>query len=140
MTGSSCARIAAEQGRFDDAADWHDQALSRAQHGAYPGAIAQALSGMARAAGLQGRGDDAEAWHREALEIYRATGSVEGTAASLASLGSIAAIRGDHRSAVELYEQSLAEASLGRDQRAIALATEGRAGSAAILAREAVIT
>ena len=56
--------LAAGQGRFDEASDWHDQALSRAREGAYPGAIAQALSGMARAASLQGHADDAEAWHR----------------------------------------------------------------------------
>src|SRR5207253_9730794 len=49
-----------------------------------------------------------------------------------ASLGFIAADRGDHRAAGELHRRSLREAALGNDRRAIALAVEGLALASAL--------
>jgi predicted ATPase/DNA-binding SARP family transcriptional activator len=119
--------LAALEDRYDDAARWHAVGLDRARQGAYPGAVAQALSGAAHAAYRQGRLDVAEGQHREALATYEQTGSVEGVAASLASLGFIATVRGDHDAAEELHGRSLELGSRGGDRRAMALAVEGLA-------------
>jgi predicted ATPase/DNA-binding SARP family transcriptional activator len=120
--------LAALQGRFAEAEEWHGVALARAREGAYPGALAQALSAAAHTAFAQGHLDDAEAWHRDALEVFEASGSVEGAASSLASLGFVATARGDHRSAIDFHLRSLRDAARGKDRRAIALALEGLAG------------
>jgi tetratricopeptide (TPR) repeat protein len=133
-TSTSATRVgnlAALQHRFDDAATWHADALSRAREGAYPGALAQALGGIAHAAYLQGRLDRSEEGHREALAVYEAAESVEGVASTLAALGFIAAARGDHRTASHLHLRSLKEASRGNDRRATALAVEGLAAARA---------
>jgi tetratricopeptide (TPR) repeat protein len=133
-TSTSATRLgnlAALQGRFDDAATWHADALTRAREGAYPGALAQALGGIAHAAYLQGRLDDAEEGHREALAVYESAESVEGVASTLVALGFIAAARGDHHTASDLHLRSLSEASRGSDRRATALAIEGLAGARA---------
>jgi tetratricopeptide (TPR) repeat protein len=123
--------LAALEGRFDEAEEWHEIALTRAREGAYTGALAQAFSGRAHTAFRRGKLDEAEAGHREALAAYESSGSVEGVAASLASLGFIATARGDQPAAVDLHLRSLREAARGKDRRAIALALEGLAGATA---------
>jgi tetratricopeptide (TPR) repeat protein len=121
--------LAALQGRFEEAEEWHAVALARAREGAYPGALAQALSGAAHTAFQQGHLEEAESSHREALAVYESSGSVEGSAASLASLGFIATRRGDHSAAIDLHLRSLRDAARGNDRRAVALALEGLAGA-----------
>jgi predicted ATPase/DNA-binding SARP family transcriptional activator len=123
--------LAALEGQFEEAEEWHAIALARAREGAYAGALAQALSGMANTAFRRGKLDEAEAGHREALATYAASGSVEGAASSLASLGFIATARGDQPAAIDLHLRSLREAARGRDRRAVALALEGLAGATA---------
>ena len=108
---------------------WHATALSRARELGFPGPAAQALSGMAVAAGMRGRLDEAERLHREALAAYEAVGSVEGVAFTHACLGFLATKRGDVGEALELHRRSLAEAALGSERRAMALAVEGLAGA-----------
>ena len=121
--------LAANRGDFDDAGRWHATALSRARELGFPGPAAQALSGMAVAAGMRGRLDEAERLHREALAAYEAVGSVEGVAFTHACLGFLATKRGDVEGALELHRRSLAEAALGSERRAMALAVEGLAGA-----------
>jgi tetratricopeptide (TPR) repeat protein len=131
MLAARLGNLAALQGQFDEATEWYDTALVRAREGAYVGAEAQTLSGMAHAAFRVGHLDEAESRHREALAVYEASGSVEGTASSLAALGFIATLRGDHDSAVDLHLRSLREAARSNDRRAVALAIEGLADARA---------
>jgi hypothetical protein len=84
---------------------------------------------MAVAAGMRDRSDEAERLHREALAGYEGVGSVEGIAFSHAALGFLATKRGEVEEALELHRRSLAEAALGSERRAMALAVEGLAGS-----------
>ena len=95
MLAARLGNLSALQGRFDEAREWHDTALVRGSRGCLRGAEAQTLSGMAHAAYREGHLGEAESRHREALAVYERSGSVEGTAASLAALGFIATARGD---------------------------------------------
>ena len=121
--------IAALQGNFDEAAEWHELGLRRARDGEFPGAIAQAFSGMGEAARRSGQLGAAVAYHREALSRFEASGSIEGAGFSLACLGLIATEQGDPDLATDLHTQSLLKAHASSDQRGVAFALEGLAGA-----------
>jgi predicted ATPase/DNA-binding SARP family transcriptional activator len=119
--------IAALQGNFAEAAEWHELGLRRARDGEFPGAIAQAFSGMGEAARRSGELGPAAAYHREALSRFESSGSIEGASFSLACLGLIATERGDPELAVDLHMKSLVKAHASSDQRGVAFALEGLA-------------
>lgn len=133
FNGSSLAtrlgNIAALQGKFNEAAEWHELGLRRARDGEFPGAIAQAFSGMGEAARRSGQLGPAVVYHREALSRYEASGSVEGVTFSLACLGLIATDQGVPDQAIALHTQSLLKAHGSSDQRGVAFALEGLAGA-----------
>lgn len=121
--------IAALQGNFDEAAEWHDLGLRRARDGEFPGAIAQAFSGMGEAARRSGQLGPAVAYHREALSRFEASGSIEGASFSLACLGLITTEQGDPGLAIDLHTKSLVKAHGSSDHRGVAFALQGLAGA-----------
>ncbi|MEO8266610.1 MAG: BTAD domain-containing putative transcriptional regulator [Ilumatobacteraceae bacterium] len=123
--------IAALQGDFAEAAEWHELGLRRARDGEFPGAIAQAFSGMGEAARRSGGLGAAVAYHREALSRFEASGSIEGASFSLACLGLIATEQGDPGIAVDVLTKSLVKAHASSDQRGVAFALEGLAAASA---------
>ncbi|MEO5902286.1 MAG: tetratricopeptide repeat protein [Ilumatobacteraceae bacterium] len=125
--------LAALQGNFEEAATWHETGLSRARDNEFPGAIAQAFSGMGETARLAGDLAGANSYHREALARFEATGSVEGAVRSLACLGLVATTNGDPAGAVELLTESLVRAEASADRRGVAMAVEGLADAHAVL-------
>ncbi len=133
MLATRLGNLAALQGRFDEAAMWHERGLSRARENEFPGAIAQAFSGMGEAARRAGDLAAANSYHREALARFEASGSVEGAAFSLACLGLIATTAGDPSAAVDLLSASLVRAVDSSDRRGVAMAVEGLADAHAAL-------
>jgi tetratricopeptide (TPR) repeat protein len=133
MLATRLGNLAALQGRFDEAATWHEKALSRARDNEFPGAIAQAFSGMGEAARRAGDLPAATSYHREALTRFEASGSVEGAAFSLACLGLIATTDGDPATAIELLTASVVRAVDSSDRRGVAMAVEGLADAYATL-------
>ncbi|MCU1397166.1 MAG: ATPase [Acidimicrobiales bacterium] len=127
MLATRLGNLAALQGQFEEAATWHEKGLSRARDNEFPGAIAQAFSGMGEAARLAGGLAAANSYHREALARFEATGSVEGAVFSLACLGLTATTRGDPTEAIELLTVSLVRATESLDRRGVAMAVEGLA-------------
>ena len=138
MLATRLGNLAALQGEFEEAATWHEKGLSRARDNEFPGAIAQAFSGMGEAARLAGDVAAASSYHREALARFEATGSIEGAVFSLACLGLIATSDGQPAAAIELLTTSLVRASESSDRRGVAMAVEGLADARAALG-EAVI-
>jgi tetratricopeptide (TPR) repeat protein len=124
--------LAAAQDRFEEATTWHKTALERARERTYPGAIAQALSGIGVAAFRKGDLDEAAFRHAEALEVFTSSGSVEGVSFTLTQLGLVARARGDATTAIDLGLRSLERATSSNDRRAVALAVEGLAGAHAV--------
>ena len=133
MLATRLGNLAALQGRFEEAAEWHEKGLSRARDNEFPGAVAQAFSGMGEAARLAGGLAAANSYHREALARFEATGSVEGAVFSLACLGLIATTAGEPTAAIELLTASLVRASESSDRRGVAMAVEGLADAHACL-------
>ena len=112
--------------------------LSRARDNEFPGAIAQAFSGMGEAARRAGNLAAANSYHREALARFEATGSVEGAVFSLACLGLIATSDGEPTAAIELLTTSLVRAVESSDRRGVAMAVEGLADAHAALGEASV--
>ena len=133
MLATRLGNLAALQGRFEEAAEWHEKGLSRARDNEFPGAIAQAFSGMGEAARRAGGLAAASSYHREALTRFEATGSIEGAVFSLACLGLIATRDGQPTAAIELLTASLVRASESSDRRGVAMAVEGLAEAHAAL-------
>jgi predicted ATPase/DNA-binding SARP family transcriptional activator len=127
MLATRLGNIAALQGDFDEAAEWHELGLRRAREGEFPGAIAQAFSGMGEAARHSGQLGAAVAYHREALTRFEASGSIEGASFSLTCLGLIATAEGDPSAAIDLQTKSLVRATASADRRGVAFAVEGLA-------------
>ena len=142
MLATRLGNLAALQGHFEEAATWHETGLSRARDNEFPGAIAQAFSGMGEAARLAGDLSAATSYHREALARFEATGSVEGAVFSLACLGLVATREGDPETAIELLTASLERAVGSADRRGVAMAEEGlvaaRAAAAGLVSGESV--
>jgi hypothetical protein len=133
MLATRLGSLAALQGQFEEAATWHERGLSRARDNEFPGAIAQAFSGMGETARLAGDLAAANSYHREALARFEATGSVEGAVFSLACLGLIATTDGEPTTAIELLTASLVRAAASSDRRGVAMAVEGLADAHACL-------
>jgi predicted ATPase/DNA-binding SARP family transcriptional activator len=133
MLATRLGNLAALRGQFEEAATWHERGLSRARDNEFPGAIAQAFSGMGEAARLAGVLAAANSYHREALARFEATGSVEGAVFSLACLGLIATTDGEPTTAIELLTASLVRATESSDRRGVAMAVEGLADAHALL-------
>jgi predicted ATPase len=133
MLATRLGNLAAIQGHFDEAATWHEKGLSRARDNEFPGAIAQAFSGMGEAARRAGELAAANSYHREALARFEASGSVEGAVFSLACLGLTATTDGEPTMAVELLSASLVRALGSSDRRGVAMAVEGLADAQAML-------
>jgi predicted ATPase/DNA-binding SARP family transcriptional activator len=133
MLATRLGNLAALQGRLEEAAMWHERGLSRARANEFPGAIAQAFSGMGETARLAGDLPAANSYHREALARFEATGSVEGSVFTLASLGLIATTGGEPTTAIELLTASLVRAAASSDRRGVAMAVEGLADARACL-------
>ena len=129
LLATRLGNIAALQGNFAEAAEWHELGLRRARDGEFPGAIAQAFSGMGEAARRGGELGPAAAYHREALSRFEASGSIEGVSFSLACLALIATEQGDPAIAVDLLTKSLVKAHGSSDQRGVAFALEGLASA-----------
>ena len=138
MLATRLGNLAALQGEFEEAATWHETGLSRARDNEFPGAIAQAFSGMGEAARLAGDLAAANSYHREALARFEATGSVEGAVFSLACLGLIATSDGEPTAAIELLTASLVRASESSDRRGVAMAVEGLADAHAALGEASI--
>jgi len=133
MLATRLGNLAALQGDYEEAATWHEIGLRRARENEFPGAVAQAFSGMGEAARLAGDLSAAKSYHREALARFDATGSIEGAVFSLTCLGLIATTDGDPAAAIELLTTSLVRASESSDRRGVAMAAEGLADAHAAL-------
>jgi predicted ATPase/DNA-binding SARP family transcriptional activator len=133
MLATRLGNLAALQGQFEEAATWHERGLSRARDNEFPGAIAQAFSGMGETARLAGDLAAANSYHREALARFETTGSIEGAVRSLTCLGLIATTNGEPASAIALLTASLVRAADSSDRRGVAMAVEGLADAHAIL-------
>lgn len=133
MLATRLGNLAALQGQFDTAANWHEIGLRRARDNEFPGALAQAFSGMGEAARRAGDFAAATSYHREALARFEATGSIEGAVFSLTCLGLIATTEGEPRVALEHLRTSLARAYESSDRRGVAMAVEGLADAHAAL-------
>jgi hypothetical protein len=88
---------------------------------------------MGETARLAGDLPAANSYHREALARFEATGSVEGSVFTLASLGLIATTGGEPTTAIELLTASLVRAAASSDRRGVAMAVEGLADARACL-------
>ena len=127
MLATRLGNLAVLQGQFDEAATWHETGLRRARDNEFPGAIAQAYSGMGEAARLAGNLAAASSYHREALARFESTGSIEGAVHSLTCLGLVATTKGDPADAIELLTAGLVRAVESSDRRGVAMAVEGLA-------------
>jgi hypothetical protein len=138
MLATRLGNLAALQGRFDEAASWHETGLRRARENEFPGAIAQAYSGMGEAARLAGNLAAAKSYHGEALARFESTGSIEGAVRSLTCLGLIATTEGDPAGAIDVLTSALTRAVDSGDRRGVAMAIEGLADARACLGEAAL--
>jgi predicted ATPase/DNA-binding SARP family transcriptional activator len=119
-------------GDSDEATRLHLEAIALAEEVGFNWARGMALNGRAMCCRAIGELDTAVACAEEAREIYRAAGVPPGEVLALASLGFVAAQRGNVASARWFHDESLALAREMDDPRSIALAYEGLAGVATL--------
>jgi len=98
--------LAEEQGDFDGARAWHEEALAARRELEDELAVAESLSDLGNVANLQGDGRRARELHEQALAIRRVAGDDWGIAVSLNNLGNVAHHAGDNAQARALYEES----------------------------------
>jgi tetratricopeptide (TPR) repeat protein/transcriptional regulator with XRE-family HTH domain len=96
------------QGRYEEAADCHRQALTLARAIGDTLAQARALGNLALVHDEQGRYPQSARSQSQALALYRDLGDVTGQAISLSNLGLVRLRQGRYQQAVEHIEQALA--------------------------------
>ena len=119
-------------GDIDGAARLHREAIALAEEVGFNWARGMAMNGRAMGHRATGELDLAEECAEEARNIYRAAGVPPGEVLALASLGFVAARRGDVEAARLRHDEALALAREMEDQRSIALAYEGLASVAVL--------
>ncbi|MFW6722472.1 AfsR/SARP family transcriptional regulator [Streptomyces sp. MAR4 CNY-716] len=129
---SQLGRLAALAGEYARADAHYERALHVAGERGFHHGVVHARVGLGTSARRQGRLDAAEEHLRAAEEAHRADGYRSGLAYVLAELGFVAEQRGDGARARARHTESLALARAAADPRAVALATEGLAGAAAL--------
>jgi predicted ATPase len=111
----------------------HERALRLAREQAFEPGISFAKIGLGMIARRQGRPQAAEAQLAEVLDAHRLAGFHPGIAFIQAELGFVAELRGDQEAARARHLEGLRSAQVSGDPRAIALALEGLAGTAALV-------
>lgn len=129
---SQLGRLAALAGEYARADAHYGRALHVAGERGFHHGVVHARVGLGTSARRQGRLDAAEEHLRAAEDAHRADGYRSGLAYVLAELGFVAEQRGDGARARARHAESLALARAAADPRAVALATEGLAGAAAL--------
>jgi RNA polymerase sigma factor (sigma-70 family) len=86
------ARLAADDGRSDQARRLFEEALELTRGSGAKGGTAQALQGLAEMARVEGKAELAARLHSEALELWHELGSIPG---AVGSLEAIAGLHGD---------------------------------------------
>ncbi|WP_225795936.1 BTAD domain-containing putative transcriptional regulator [Streptomyces aculeolatus] len=129
---SQLGRLAALAGEYARADAHYERALHVAGERGFHHGVVHARVGLGTSARRQGRLDAAEEHLRAAEDAHRADGYRSGLAYVLAELGFVAEQRGDGARARARHTESLALARAAADPRAVALATEGLAGAAAL--------
>jgi tetratricopeptide (TPR) repeat protein len=125
-------RIALLTGDYDRADELHERARVLAIEQSNKSAEEYAEVGLGLAARRRGDLDKAELHFTRWLGWLRQIGGAPGVAFILAQLGYVAEQRGDHVRALELHEEARVVAVSTGDERAIALALEGKAGAYAL--------
>lgn len=128
-------RLALLDGKLDRARQLHERGRDLAAGQGNQALRVFAEVGLGIGARREGRLNAAEEHTRTALAWNQRVGYAPGIAQSLAELGFIAELRGDSEVAWALHQQGLEVARNTGDPRAIALATEGLAGAAALASR-----
>jgi tetratricopeptide (TPR) repeat protein len=129
---SQLGRLAALAGTYARADAHYERALHVARERGFHHGVVHARVGLGASARRQGRLDAAEEHLHAAERAHRDDGYRSGLAYVLAELGFVAEQRGDADRARARHTESLELARAASDPRAVALATEGLAGAAAL--------
>jgi tetratricopeptide (TPR) repeat protein len=100
-------RVALSRSRYDEAANYHEEALGMYHEIGERLGEANALDGLARVAYVRDRYDEAANHHEEALGIYREIGNRDGQATALDGLARVAFSRGRYDEAANHDEEAL---------------------------------
>ena len=96
-----------QDGAYDEARRFFEQALALRRSVGEAGAIAETLANIANVDLHQGRIDEALEGYSEALQLRRGAGDRVGEAAVLVGLGAVRHARKDHRRALEAWRAGL---------------------------------
>jgi DNA-binding SARP family transcriptional activator/Flp pilus assembly protein TadD len=99
--------VAWRQGRHDQAADQHRQALALFRAARDQPGEARALGNLGLVEERRGRYQRAADCHRQALALYRAAGDLPGEANALSNLGMVEHVMGHYRRAAGHFQQAL---------------------------------
>jgi predicted ATPase/DNA-binding SARP family transcriptional activator len=124
---SRVAHVKTLLGEYEDAAEWHEQALEKAVEAGFGQMAAFTHNSIATRLRLQGDFDGALAAAQRAREIYESADLVLGLTEVYATLGAIAVDRDDTDEADRCYRAALAAARRSDRATPVATALEGMA-------------
>lgn len=127
----AAAELADDQGDFEQAGSWFDDALALYRSLHDETGMAHAFRGLGAIAHGQGEYDRARELHQQALALYQAVGHQRGIASAMNNLATVAYYRGDVSRATELWEDVLGRVRELGDCRAEGLIL-GNLGSLAV--------
>jgi tetratricopeptide (TPR) repeat protein/transcriptional regulator with XRE-family HTH domain len=124
-------RVAKQQEKFDDAAQFWREGEHLARQGIAREQLPWLLNGLGTLARREGRFAQAEEYLQEGLTLARQLGSVESRSALLISLGSLAGRQGQNRQAEQCFEEAWQLALACEDFQRAGPALQGLAWMAA---------
>ncbi|MFN0074650.1 MAG: ATP-binding protein [Chloroflexota bacterium] len=131
LSPSVLARLAMEEGRFDDARAHLDRASRRWTEAGHRWSLGHVLNGQGDIARMERDYEEAETRYHQSRAIFREFGNKNGLASVLHNLGYVRLHKHDPHSAEQLFQESLGLFQVLEDRRGVLECMAGLASAAA---------